>query len=480
MAKEPMTGNADFVVSRQRFFRTMAAASTLPLVACGGGSALTTPLPNSPQTYGRTFTAQLNSVASIYPDPTTFALMQKVAASNTVTPAELEVCWSLLGGYGNMPNVPTAATQLSFPADHALHPDATIEWYYFTLSLPVAGGGVVSVICNFFRKALAPASLAPWATGLLGRSICSTSIGVTLELPGAPAAQYSWPVQTWFGNDPAVKFTASPLSWSLGKQSISGGANVFPLHIHLEDPGDASQGRPPVVIDVDSAATNPFFLQGINGFVGALGTIGWEYYSWPQQATTGTVTVGGTPYAVSNGLTWMDHQWGGGNPATSGPATPWNGWSWFEFQFQGNKSLTFSNTHGALPGGIDTPAQGFGTYVDSSANPVVSELFLSNLQIGSYTKSLATGVSIPSSWSAQLIAATPVPISLQVTPVANVKPQALWMGGLTEYAEAAATVTATGTIGGQAVSLTGVGYCESVGFEDPAAANARRISFLQS
>jgi predicted secreted hydrolase len=288
-------------------------------------------------------------------------------------------------------------------------------------------------------------------------------------------------VQTYFGNDPAVRFTASPLFWSLGKQSIAGGTNVFPLHIHLEDPGDASQGRPPVVIDVDSAATNPLFLQGVNGFVGAPGTVGYNYYSWPQQLTTGTVTIGGTPYSVSNGLTWMDHQWGGGNPSTSGPATPWTGWSWFECQFQGNRSLTFSNTHGALPpSGIDTPAQGFGTYVDDSAVPVVSELFLSNLQIGSYATSAATGVVYPSAWTAQVIATTPVPISLQVSPVVNLKPQALWMGGMTEYAEAAGTVTAIGTIGGQPVSLTGVAYCESVGFEDPTAANARRISFLQS
>jgi len=457
----------------------MAAASTLPLVGCGAANTIVPP-PNLGPSYGQTFMAQLNSVASIYPNASTLALMQKVAALHTVTPEQLEICWSLLGSYANMPDVPQPTTPISFPADHALHPAASIEWYYFTLSLPLSNGGVVSVVCNFFRKSLAPASLAPWASGLLGRSICSTSIGVTIEMPGASGTHYSWPVQTYFGNDPAVRFTASPFFWSLGKQSISGTANVFPLHIHLEDPGDSSQGRPPVVIDVDSAATNPLFLQGVNGYVGSPGTVGYDYYSWPQQLTTGTVTIAGTPYSVSNGLTWMDHQWGGNNPITSGPAEPWTGWSWFECQFQGNRSLTFSNTHGALPGGRDTPAQGFGTYVDDSVLPVVSELFLSNLQVTGYTTSSATGVVYPSTWTAQIIATSPIPINLQVSPVTNLKPQALWMGGLTEYAEAAGPVTAIGTIGGQQVSLSGVGYCESVGFEDPTAADARRIAFLQS
>lgn len=54
------------------------------------------------------------------------------------------------------------------------------------------------------------------------------------------------------------------------------------------------------------------------------------------------------------------------------------------------------------------------------------------------------------------------------------------MGGLNEYAEAAATVTATGTVGTTAINVNGVGYCETVGAQSPTDANNNRTAYLQS
>lgn len=279
----------------------------------------------------------------------------------------------------------------------------------------------------------------------------------------------------------------APFRAALGAQSITGTGDVFPAHLHFEDAGDAGSGRPPVVIDVDCAATNPLFLQGLAGYEGTAGkpqTVGYYYYSWPQQQTSGTVTIDGTSYVVAGGLTWMDHQWGGNVPVTSGPISTWSGWSWFEFQFEGNRSLTLTNTHGPIPGGTVTPNPGFGTYIDESAG--VTELVGATLTVTGYTPSPSTTAQYPSGW--QLLVGGPLVagvgpqgvIQLSVTPVAAVKPQALWMGGQVEYAEAAVSVTAVGTIAGTPVSLSGVGYCESVGFEDPALANARALAILPS
>ncbi len=434
--------------------------------------------PTAGSPYGRAFGAQLDSVAGIFPDADVLALMRATARSANPTPKQLEVCWGLIGGYGQMPDVPQAIpphAPLQFPADHGLHFDTSIEWYYVTMSLPLAGGGTVSLISNFFRKALAPAALVPGSSPL-ERTIFSTSIGVTVELPSQPGQHYAWPVQTYFGTDSDVRFTGSPFLAALGHQSISGGANVFPAHLHFEDPGDASVGRPPMVIDIQADASNPLFLQGLDGFDGSKGAVGYYYYSWPQQHAHGVVVIDGTQYAVQDGLVWMDHQWGGANPTTSGPAHVWSGWSWCEYQFEGGKSITNTNLHGPIVNGIDTPSPGFGTYVDGAA----SELVGSTLTITGYTPSpYNADVQYPSGWVLEIAAETPTPILLVVTPVTAVKPQALLMGGLVEYAEAACTVTAVGTIGGVGVALNGVGYCESVTFEDPAATQSHQVAFLQ-
>lgn len=441
----------------------------------------------SAHAYAKVFQAELDAIANLYPDSTTFHLLKRIAALPNVTPEQLEVAWGLLGPYGQMPDVPQAipsAPALQFPADHAWHMNASIEWYYYTMSLPLRNGGLLSVVCSLFRKTLAPASLVP-GTPDLGRTIFSTSIATTIHMPGAKPVHYAWPVQTFFGED--VHIQINPFTTVVGKQSIRGGVNVFPLHLHLEDPGDASVGRPSTIIDVDCAASNPLFLQGVNGYVGSpLGspqTVGYYYYSWPQQATSGHVTIGGTSYEVADGLTWMDHQWGGNPPAKSGPVSVWSGWSWFEFQFEGGRSLTLSNTHGPIASGIAVPNPGFGTYIDDSAG--VTELVGSMLTINGYTPSPNTTARYPNSWmltvgALNIPGANSPPLRLRVTPVAAIVPQALWMGGLVEYAEAATAVTASGTINGKPVTLSGVGYCESVGFEDNTLLAARQRAYLQS
>ena len=63
-------------------------------------------------------------------------------------------------------------------------------------------------------------------------------------------------------------------------------------------------------------------------------------------------------------------------------------------------------------------------------------------------------------------------------PVAPIQPQTLYFASLVEYSEANCTVTAVGTVGGNPVALSGVGFCEGVGFEDPAEYSARAEAFL--
>lgn len=463
-----------------------SAAAAVPLIGlagCAGGSSIV-PVRAPRSDVGKIFAANLNTITN-YPDPAIFSLLKQTAALPNPTAQQIEVALDLLGAYGAMPNVPTPippAAPLSFPADHGEHFDSTIEWRYFTLSLPLPNGGVVSVMANFFRKALVSSATLP-SVPALSRQLYSTSIGVTIEMPGQPGVHYALPTTSFAGVDGTVTVGNSPFQMILGKNSIMGsGTGVFPLHIHVEDGGDASVGRPPISVDVDCAATNPFFFQGVNGYVGPnvkpgeLPSIGWYYYSWENQKTTGSVSIGGTQYAVTNGTCWMDHQWGGSPMPASGPAHSWDGWCWFEFQFDGNRALTFANPHGPVPGGILPPNMpGFGCYVDATAKPT---LVFAQLNVASYVQSPNTTGRYPSSWAADITDGAG--IALHIVPTVNVEPQTLWMGSLTEYSEASATVIATGTVGGLPVSMTGVGYCEGVGFEDSTNRIAREVAFLQA
>ena len=457
----------------------VAASSFLGLPACGASSAqVLTPAIKSK--IGQVFLSQVNTITT-FPDRALYNLIKQTAASNP-SPQQVEVALALLGGYAGSPPqfVPTPippAAALSFPADHGEHFDMQIEWRYITLSLPLSNGGLASVIANFFRKSIATATTAP-TLAPIDRQVYSTSIAVTIEMPGKPGVHYALPTTTFAPIDGTVAVTNNPFSMRIGSNSLTGTSSVFPLHVHIEDAGDST--RPPIVIDVDCANTNPLFLQGQNGYVGPdtkpgeVPSVGWRYYSWPQQKTTGTVSIAGTNYGVSGGLAWMDHQFGGSPVVTSGPVGSWSGWCWFEFQFSGNRSLTLAAPHGPVPSGV-LPADnsGFGTYIENG----VSSLVACDLKVPSYVASPSTTARYPSAWS---IDVRGTGILLNVVPRTTVEPQALWMGQLAEYSEASATATATGTVGGAPVTMQGVGYCEGVGFEDPAAEDARQTAFLQA
>jgi predicted secreted hydrolase len=333
---------------------------------------------------------------------------------------------------------------------------------------------------NFFRKALIPPNVMP-SLSPVEHQLYSTSVGVTVELPGRPGVHYLWPITAFSGCD--VSVGNAPFHMTVGKNFLKGTTNVFPLQVHLEDPGDWSVGRPPTIVDVEIAGTNPLFLQGLNGYVGPADEdpgFAWDYYSWPQQKVTGSVVFDGVKYAVANGgKCWMDHQWGGGKPQKSGPVNTGTGWCWFEFQFNNNQSLTIAIPHDPLPPSGKLPQfnSGFGTYIDNGKSFLVGAL----LQVQSYTQSNFTSASYPSAWNLQVLPSSATnPLALVVTPTCSVEPQTEWMMGITEYSEGNCTVTAQGSVGGKPVNLSGVGYCEGVGFEAPAQTLARQVAFLKA
>jgi predicted secreted hydrolase len=362
------------------------------------------------------------------------------------------------------------APALRFPADHGEHWDAPIEWHFVTLSLNLECGGRVSSVFMIFRKAIATHASSPKRTTDLERQIFSTSLGITVEMPGTLTVHHAFPVVTRAPVEGGVKYGNNPFHLTVGKNSFDGSVDMFPLCVHIDGPGDSLVGRPEIEIDLDCSATNPLFLQGSNGFVGAPGEPSWYYYSWANQSTTGSVTIDGQRHVVTSGLTWMDHQWGGWGVPTSPTKPGGSGWCWFEFQFDGDRALTLACPHG---GKIVPSLWGFGIYVEGkSSTPVQAKL-----DVGEFTKSSETDANYPSAWHI-LAQSTAVELDVVVTTVCE--QQSLWQGGLTEFAEAACTVVATGYVDGKEVTMEGVGYCESVGLEDSVEGETRRKMWLRS
>ena len=75
---------------------------------------------------------------------------------------------------------------------------------------------------------------------------------------------------------------------------------MFPLCVHIEGPGDSLVGRPTIEIHLDCSATNPLFLQGSDGFVGAPGAP--SFYS--QNSLNPYLSVDSPGYGFSEVMGW--------------------------------------------------------------------------------------------------------------------------------------------------------------------------------
>ncbi|KAF8861853.1 hypothetical protein BDZ45DRAFT_799752 [Acephala macrosclerotiorum] len=128
-------------------------------------------------------------------------------------------------------------------------------------------------------------------------------------------------------------------------------------------------------------------------------------------------------------------------------------------------------THGSFINGKLPPSNpGYETYVwgeGADQKPVVVAI---TLEVTEYVPSNVTTTLYPPAWTinAKMIIPRTIPIDVKIVATTDTPQQFLWQGGLTDYAEAASILTATGSIDGKEVVLKGVGYCESVGFENPA------------
>jgi predicted secreted hydrolase len=184
--------------------------------------------------------------------------------------------------------------ELQFPRDQGSHPQFRTEWWYLTGWVKKADGTELGIQVTFFRNRplLAetnPSKVAPRQLLFAHAALADPANGKLLHDQRAARAGFGLAEAKEGGTDVWID------DWSL-RQTDSG----YSARIAARDFSYALEFTP----------TQPVLLQGDRGLSrkGPMPAQASYYYSQPQLAVSGTITVKGEQFAVS-GSAWLDHEW---------------------------------------------------------------------------------------------------------------------------------------------------------------------------
>ena len=227
---------------------------------------------------------------------------------------------------------PNPAT-ISFPRDHGSHPDAGLEWWYYTGHLKDEAGKEFGFQLTFFR--VRDLHLAHFAWSDLSAGRFGFEEKTHLGLPGIAGAS-------------ATGLDVFNEDWSA--RAKEGG--VQRLHVRTRE-GELtlalSPEKPPVLQGPDGISRKG---PGENEYS--------HYVSITRLSARGTMTRGQRSQNLT-GTAWFDHEWGPG-ALPSGAV----GWDWFALQLADGSDLMLYRMR--LAGG-NASAFSAGTYVPSTGPP---------------------------------------------------------------------------------------------------------------
>lgn len=268
-------------------------------------------------------------------------------------------------------------TLLSFPRDHGSHPDANIEWWYYTGHLTGQGGRDYGFLLVFFR--LRQFHLAHFAwTDVSGKAF-RFGEKAHLGLPGIAGAKEG-------GLDVVNE------DWSAKEQSGLHRLRATDEGAELEL--TLTQEKPPVV-------------HGENGISrkGAGDNEYSHYVSITRLSAGGSRKANGKVEALS-GVAWFDHEWGpGALPAEA------SGWDWFSLQLSDGSELMLYRMRRA--DGSATPSSS-GTFVP--AKGPAQRVAWSDVRLtpADQWTSPHSGARYPSGWGLEVRS---IGLEARVTPV---------------------------------------------------------------
>lgn len=386
---------------------------------------------------------------------------------------------------------------LNWPQDHGMHMDVAWGWYFLVSNLEVIGeeGVKIAVVTVPMRHTSVSRSTREelgWTP--LDAQVVDSNVKMTIVSPD-DSVNVLRAVNVQAGIDGRLKLEYRPFQVAVGQDSLRGSQDEpFPLEAHYE--GESNAG--PVMIDLRHERVDPYFLQGEDGYIPISEKpekAGFLYYSAAQLKTRGKIYYAGRRFEVA-GVSWFDHQWGVGPPEPQSegapPALPPRvrslvpaqaeasyGWVWFAFNFEDGTALTLAAGHAPPP--LPEPCElfTFGKLVlpgTAQTIPVEGKVVLTEFMTHEEAQT-----RWPCGWELGLRkvgSEGPLEMTVKATPWA--KDQFSEFASLQQFWEGGVDVVASDLVGRQpGVILTGVGFCESVGFEPADSYVKRALEFLE-
>jgi len=216
------------------------------------------------------------------------------------------------------------ARTLQFPRDHGSHPDLRTEWWYIT-GHAQAAGRLWGFQVTFFRSRVDAAQglrSAFAARQLLFAHAAVTDVQGQRLLHGQRIARAGFGVAEASEADTRVRLHG----WTLERTGVDADSR----YTARVASGDFS-------LDLQCANTQPVLLQGRQGLSrkGPQAEQASYYYSQPQLAVSGAITVQGQRMPIATGRAWMDHEW---SEALMHPEAV--GWDWIGMNLHDGGALT--------------------------------------------------------------------------------------------------------------------------------------------
>ena len=226
------------------------------------------------------------------------------------------------------------ARALVFPRDHGSHPDLRTEWWYLTGQARTgpAPGRLWGFQITFFRSRVeATQSLQ---SAFAARQLIFAHAALT-DLQGARQLHDQRIARAGFGIAQAAEDDTNIhlRDWSLLRQATTApGASRYQIRAQADG----------FALELDCASTQPVLLQGDAGLSrkGPQPSQASYYYSQPQLAVTGAITLGGRRMAVTDApapdnRAWLDHEC---SQALMHPDAV--GWDWIGMNLDDGGALT--------------------------------------------------------------------------------------------------------------------------------------------
>ena len=216
------------------------------------------------------------------------------------------------------------ARTLQFPRDHGSHPDLRTEWWYIT-GHAQAAGRLWGFQVTFFRSRVDAAQglqSAFAAKQLLFAHAAVTDVQGQRLLHGQRMARAGFGVAEASEADTRVRLH----DWTLERADAAAGSR----YTARADGGDFH-------LELQCDSTQPLLLQGQQGLSrkGPQAGQASYYYSQPQLAVAGAITVQGQHMPITTGRAWMDHEW---SEALMHPEAV--GWDWIGMNLESGGALT--------------------------------------------------------------------------------------------------------------------------------------------